>query len=309
MKCCDFYPHLTLFWLLLGGAAQAADLVSAGELSRHNFFYAGEAHHENMYIVRAGEIVWQYQHPADGEISDATLLPDGRILFAHQHGVTLINAAKEILWHHEAPAGTEIHTAQMLDANRLFYIQNGNPAKCVTFNVCSNNVESEFVLPTGNPNSVHGQFRHARLTPAGTLLVAHMDIGRVTEYDWHGKPLWSQAVPGVWSAVRLANGHTLATSSRNFVREYNSQGQVVWEWTTADAPQYPGLNLQLACRLPNGNTLINSWFNEWSGKVDPTNAPPQALEITPEKKIVWVLRAWAEPVNLGPATTIQLLDQ
>jgi len=33
-----------------------------------------------------------------------------------------------------------------------------------------------------------------------------------------------------------------------------------------------------------------------------------ALEISPEKKIVWALRSWAPPADLGPSTTIQILD-
>jgi len=33
----------------------------------------------------------------------------------------------------------------------------------------------------------------------------------------------------------------------------------------------------------------------------------QALEVTPDKQVVWALRSWKNP-NLGPATTIQLLD-
>ena len=66
--------------------------------------------------------------------------------------------------------------------------------------------------------------------------------------------------------------------------------------------------LQLAWRLPNGNTLINNWANEWSGPVDKSNAPVQALELTPDKKVVWALRSWSDP-DLGPATTIQLLDE
>jgi len=33
----------------------------------------------------------------------------------------------------------------------------------------------------------------------------------------------------------------------------------------------------------------------------------QAVEFTPDKKIVWVLRSWENP-DLGPATTIQILD-
>ena len=161
----------------------------------------------------------------------------------------------------------------------------------------------------GKTNSIHGQFRHARLTAVGTLLVAHMDLGKVVEYDLTGKALWSLDVPGVWSAVPLKSGNILVTSNKKFVRELNRQGEVVWEWTPADTPDYKMSNLQLATRLPNGNTLINNWFNQWSGKMNPANAPVQAIEITPDKKVVWALRSWNEPANLGPATTIQLLDK
>ncbi len=34
----------------------------------------------------------------------------------------------------------------------------------------------------------------------------------------------------------------------------------------------------------------------------------QAFEVGAEKKLVWALRAWGEPVDFGPSTTIQVLD-
>jgi hypothetical protein len=115
-------------------------------------------------------------------------------------------------------------------------------------------------------------------------------------------------VPGIWSATPLTNGNILAASNRKFVREINRKGQTVWEWTAADAPDYKISNPQIATRLPNGNTIINNWFNQWSGKLDPGNAPVQAIEVRPDKKIVWALRSWAPPADLGPSTTIQILD-
>jgi hypothetical protein len=78
-------------------------------------------------------------------------------------------------------------------------------------------------------------------------------------------------------------------------------------FTPADSPQFKLSSLQLAWRLPNGNTLINNWFNEWSGQLDRSNLPVQAVEFTPDKRVVWVLQSWSEP-DLGPATTIQVLN-
>lgn len=278
-------------------------------LEQHDFFYAGESKTERMYIVRGGQISWEYTHPGKGEISDAVLQPDGSILFAHQFGVTEISGDKKVLWNFDAPPKTEIHTAQPIGTNLVWFILNGNSPKFVVLNKSNGKVEHQFALRVKDTNSVHGQFREARLTEAGTILVAHMSLGEVVEYDLDGKELWSVAVPGVWSAKPLTNGNILAASSRKFVREINRQGKTIWEWTAADAPDYKFSNVQTAVRLPNGNTIINNWFNQWSDKLDADNAPVQAIEVTPDKKVVWALRAWAAPADLGPSTTIQILDR
>lgn len=79
-----------------------------------------------------------------------------------------------------------------------------------------------------------------------------------------------------------------------------------WSWKQEDTPEYKFNNLQNAWRLPNGNTVFINWGNEWSGTVGAETL--QAIEETPEKKMVWVLQSWPAPENLGPATTIQFLD-
>src|SRR6266404_5138944 len=189
---------LSLIWMLavelsLARIAVAADAVAAPNapavlpgkgLTQHDFFYAGEAKQERMFIVRNGAVVWSYTHPGKGEISDATLLPSGNILFAHQFGLTEINPEKKVIWNLDGPTNTEIHTAQLFGTNSVWYIQNGDPAKFIIIN----------------------------------------------------------------------------------------------------------------------------WFNQWSGEVDPANPPVQAIEVTPNKEIVWALRSWKPPADLGPATTIQVLQ-
>ena len=166
--------------------ANAPAVLPGNGLAQHDFFYAGEAKIERMLIVRHGDIVWDYTHLGRGEISDAVLEPNGNILFAHQFGVTEISADKKVLWNFDAPTNTEIHTAMPFGTNRVWFIQNGAPAKFVVMNKTSGAVEREFVLPVKNPRSIHGHFRHARMTDAGTLLVAHMDLGKAAEYDLDG---------------------------------------------------------------------------------------------------------------------------
>jgi len=41
---------------------------------------------------------------------------------------------------------------------------------------------------------------------------------------------------------------------------------------------------------------------KWPGTV-------QVIEVTPQKKVVWALSSWTDPVDLGPASSIQLLDE
>ncbi|MET4080913.1 hypothetical protein ABIB40_000857 [Pedobacter sp. UYP30] len=274
-------------------------------LKHFDFFYAGEAKSRNMYIVRNGKITWSYIDTVGrGEISDAILMDNGNVLFAHQFGVTLINRDKKVLWKYDAPEGFETHTAQLIGKDHVVFVQNGNPAKVFVMNIRTNKVVKEFVLPF--KSGTHGQIRHARLTKAGTLLIAHMDLGKINEYDVNGKILNSIDAPGAWSGVELNNGNILIASNDHYVREVARDGKTVWDFDLKELPDYK-IAPQVAQRLPNGNILVNSWFNQWDGKIDETNRPVQAIEIMPDKKIVWALSSWDAPANLGPATIIQLL--
>jgi outer membrane protein assembly factor BamB len=274
------------------------------------FFYSGEAKNRNMYIVRNGKITWSHiDTVGKGEISDAVLMTNGNVLFAHQFGVTLINHDNKVLWHYDAPKGHETHSAQPIGKDRVLFVQNGDTAKLFVMNIRTGKTEKEFALPVKDPKSVHGQMRHARLTRAGTILIAHMDLNKVCEYDVNGKQLWSLDVPGIWSAEELKNGNIMVASNNGFVRELTRIGDIVWEYSAKDSQEYKIKSPQIATRLANGNTLINNWFNLWNGTPDPNNLPIQAVEVTPDKKVVWALRAWQEPLNLGPATIIQVLGE
>jgi outer membrane protein assembly factor BamB len=289
------------------GKLLAPAVLPGNGAQQYDFFYAGESKARNMYIVRNGKITWSYiDTTGKGEISDAVLMANGNVLFAHQFGITLINRNKKILWNYDAPDGFETHTAQPIGNDHVVFVQNGNPAKVFVINIRTNTVEKEFSLPF--KSGTHGQIRHAGLTAQGTLLVAHMDLGKVCEYDIDGHQLSSIDVPSVWSAVPLKNGNILVTSNQGFVREITREGDPVWECSLKDLPGYTLNNPQLAVRLANGNTLVNNWFNQWSATLDPANPPVQAVEVTPGKKIVWALRCWTAPLNLGPSTTIQILD-
>jgi hypothetical protein len=278
-------------------------------LAQHDFMYAGESQDRKISIVRQGKVVWTYYDPAGkGEISDAVMLSNGNILFAHQFGVTEITPEKKVVWNYDAPAGHEVHTALPIGQEHVLFIQNGDPAVVRIVNIVTNVTEREMTLQTRRPSSTHGQFRHARLTTRGTLLVAHMDLDKVVEYDFEGNELWSFPGVGPWGVTPLANGNVLITDKQG-VREITRRGDSVWSWSPSDVPEYPFASLQQAWRLPNDDTVINNWINEWN-KTTTENGPGtvQAIEVNPAKQVVWALRSWTPPANLGPATTIQFLD-
>jgi hypothetical protein len=286
--------------------------------SQHPFLYAGEwdtrkPNEQSIFIVRGGKIVWQYSMPiksATGrtqEFDDATMLAGGRVIFSRMSGAAMLDAQKKIVWNYDAPPGTEVHSCQTLGKDRVLIMRNGNPAEAVIVDTSTGKIEKEIPIPT-TVTGTHGQFRHIRMTDAGTLLVPHLSEGKVVEYDLDGKAIWSVAAKTPWQAVRLKNGDTLiAGDASRYAREVNPKGETVWEFTADDAPGYKLGSIQTADRLANGNTILTFWIagdndtTHWSGTV-------QAMEVAPNKRIVWALSSWKDP-DLGPATSIQLLDQ
>jgi hypothetical protein len=284
--------------------------VAASGLAQHPFLYCGEWQgrgktDQTMYVVRGGKVVWTYSIPGREEFGDCTMLSNGNIVFSRRFGASEITPEKKIVWNFEAPPNTEIHTAQPIGKNRVLIVENGNPAKLLIVNKVTGGTEQEMVLETAKPDSIHGQFRHVRMTKAGTFLVPHMDLGKVVEYGQDGKEIWSVAAPSAWAAVRLKNGNTLISGNQHgYVREVNSKGDIVWEVNKDDLPGMPLYTVQEADRLANGNTVICNW----SGSLPLADWPKvvQVIEITPAKKVVWALRDWD---HLGPASAIQLLDE
>jgi len=305
----NFAPLASLQSKAAERATAMTQVLPGKGLAQHDFLYAGESKNRRAFIVRKGKVVWSYDDPAGrGEISDAVLLSNGNLLIAHQFAVKLISPEKKVLWSLDAPKGTEIHTAMPVGAEHVLYVQNGDPAMVKVVNIKTGETKKEFQVPVGNSKGVHGQFRHGRITASGTLLLAHMDMKKVCEYDANGKEVRSFPAPNPWGVTPLKNGNFLVVD-RPSIREVTPTGETISTITPGtDSPDFKMTSLQMAWRLPNGNTLVNNWFNEWSGKLDRTNPPVQAVEFTPDKKIVWVLRSWENP-DLGPATTIQILDE
>lgn len=186
----------TLVLIFIAAAAFADEPLPGKGLAQHPFLYCGEWQQRGksdqaIYVVRGGKVVWTYSIPGNEELGDCTMLSNGNILFSRRLGASEITSDKKIVWNYVAPPKTEIHTTYPIGNDRVLIMQNGNPAKLLVIHKATEKIEKKIVLETRVPDGIHGQFRHVRPTADGTFLVAHMDLGKVVEYDADGKPLWS----------------------------------------------------------------------------------------------------------------------
>jgi hypothetical protein len=307
-------------------------------LAQHDFLYTGEwdtrKTNATLFLVRGGKVVWTYQIPRkdefngqESEFSDMHRLSNGDIVFAYKTGWRKIDRDGNTIYDYRCPKltdtngnvrldlkgnpyWTECHSAQPIGDDKVLFMRNGTPAKLFLYNIKTGQIEMEHTMDTKNPNDVrvHAQFRNVRMTKAGTYLIAHLDLGKVVEYDKDWNVIWSTTnASSVWQAVRLPNGNTMISGNQHaWVREMNPAGDIVWEVKNGDLPGIRINSVHECQRLANGDTVICNW----TAGVNKTNWPKivQLIEVTPDKKVVWAINSWKNP-DLGPASCVQLLDE
>lgn len=284
-------------------APPSANLPGKG-IAQHPMLYIGEGYNK-MFLVNNGKIIWTYSTGKGNEYDDVWMLSNGNILFTRMQYIAEITPKKEVFWRYDCPTNTEIHCCQPIGLDKVLFIRNGLPPKLMVVNVKTGAVEVEHNLPArslDDARTIHPQFRRVRYTAQGTYLVPMLGLGTngvVVEYDKNFKEVWSYRIRSPWAALRLKNGNTLITDeSDKLTREVNPKGETVWELKPEDLPEeYRFINTQTCTRLANGNTIICSRGGNGKG--------PQLVEVSPDKKVVWVLQDWS---NLGPATAVQILD-
>lgn len=206
-----------------------------------------------------------------------------------------------------------LHDLHRLDNGHLLFQTNWT--RIVEVDPADNRVVWEYDSAKQNGNAGKAVEVHAfqRLADGRTMIV-ESGVGRIIEVDQTGKLLHEIPLkrnsPSTHSDTRLArklaNGHYLvAHENDGFVREYDGDGKVVWEF---DVPLFgksakPGHGLDAfgdhcfcALRRENGNTLIA------------TGNGHSVIEVTPEKEIVWQLHQDDLPgIRLAWVTTLEEL--
>jgi hypothetical protein len=269
-------------------------------IAQHPMLYIGEGYNK-IFLVNNGKIIWSYSTGGGWEYDDVWMLSNGNILFTRMQYIAEVTPGKKVVWRYDAPKGSEIHACQPIGLNKVMFIINGLPPQLMVVNIKTNKVVVKHALPApSKTDMVHGQFRRARYTAQGTYLIPFLEMSQVVEYDKHFKQIWRYDIKSPWAAIRLQNGNTLITDEQDILtREVSPNKKTIWELRPSELPEaYRFVNTQSATRLANGNTVICSRGGDVHG--------PQLVEVTPEKKVVWVLQDWA---NLGPATSVQILDE
>jgi len=278
-------------------------------LAQHPMLYVG-VNWDKMFLINKGKVIWTYSTGKSYEYDDVWMLSNGNILFTRMEYIAEITPDKKVVWRYDCnktPGAkhTEIHCCQPIGLDKVMFVLNGLPPKLMVVNTKTGAVEVEHALPfrePPNPNGIHGQYRRTRVTAQGTYLVPVFGMGYVVEYDKDFNEIWRYTIKSPWAALRLKNGNTLITDEADsLTREVNSKGETVWEFNTKQelpAGYQFSSAPQTATRLANGNTIFTS-------RGDSNGKGPQLIEVTRDKKVVWVLQDWK---TLCGATAVQILD-
>ena len=203
--------------------------------------------------------------------------------------IAIIGQDGKIEWEHKVGP---IHDLHMLgNGNILFQL---SWTRIVEMNPKTNKIIWEYDSAKMNGNQGKRVEVHAfQRLENGLTMIAESGVTRIIEVDKDGKIQHQIKMkvkkPSAHRDTRMVrkikNGNYLVAQERDgVVKEYNRNGDVVWEYEVplfgkepkgGHGPEAFGNAVFMANRLENGNTLIG------------TGNGHSVLEVTPDKQIVW----------------------
>jgi hypothetical protein len=290
-----------------GGNAEPDQNLIGGQLKRHNFIMVGEGY-RRITLVLDGKLAWHYDTEDSWEDDEIWVLSNGNVLHAHMTYIEMISPKKEVIWRYNRTGNAEFHTCQPIGVDKVLFLSNedaGAVVKLYNLKTKTFEIEHRMTEIAGGP---HGQCRRLRMTPQGTYVFAIFSQGAISEYDRNFKLIKKLNVGSLWSGVPLKNGNFLLQREGAMESvELDRTGKTIWSVKISElqaqldalAPGNAKITSPQTCeRLSNGNTVITTRFCQAN--------LPQAIEVTPDKKVVWILK---DLKNLGDAVSIQFLDE
>jgi hypothetical protein len=204
--------------------------------------------------------------------------------------LALVNADGKIEWEYKVGP---IHAAHVLANGNLLFQVNWSRVVEVTFDDKKEIVWEYDASKRPENAGKHVEVHAFQRLENGDTMIAESGSTRILEVAKDGKitkqfPMKVSASSGhsdTRQVVKLKNGHYLAAHEHDgMVREYDTDGKVVWEYAVplfgrkpagGHGPEAFGNAVFGVQRLENGNTLIG------------TGNGHSVLEVTPKGEIVW----------------------
>jgi len=228
-----------------------------------------------------GKALWTYPHAS----RDGWVLENGNVLLALSKSKTypsgaVVEVTKEGKIVFEFKGSqSEVNTVQALGDGKILLTEAGDKPRILEVNR-DGKITAEVAIRAQTKDH-HLQTRMSRKLPNGHYLVPQLSDRVVREYDSEGKIVWEAKTPNMpFTAIRTPDGHTLiGCTVGNLVIEVNAKGEEVWRVTNDDLPGKPISDACGVQRLDNGNTVFTS-YRTTAGQI-------KLVEVTREKKIVW----------------------
>lgn len=191
---------------------------SAEKLTNGHVLIAALEEQRILEVDALGNAVWQLTGIG---ATRAKPLANGNLLIADFVGkrVLEISRRRSVVWQHATPE-------PCFDVERL---PNGH-----TLFGCANFIRE--ITPdarTVREWAVSGRLNGMQALPGGRLLVANFGANQVVELDSQGRETWRFETLQPSDVFRLADGHTLITSTSRVI-EIDEQKQFVREWAKAE---------------------------------------------------------------------------
>jgi len=284
-----------------GPALQAADRPAVSTGRPHRVLIGDDSKHILAIVDARGEIEWS--QPI-GTIHDAWLLADGNLLFQTDwQTIVEMTPNKQEVWRYDAGKSNgnagrpvEVHAFQRLPDGRTMIAESG-PGRIIEVDH-EGRLVKEIALKLEH-HATHTDTRLVRKLDNGHYLVAHEGANKIVrEYDEQGQVVWEfEPHSKVYSAMRLASGNTLiGCGDGHRVIEVDPAGNIVWSVGEKDLPGITLAWVTMVERLPNGNTVI---VNCHAG---PEN--PQIIEVTPDRQVVWTFKDFERFGNSMPVARV-----
>lgn len=250
---------------------------------RHSFLMTGS---KTAIVGEDCEIVWEVPKKSrDGEV-----LANGNVLVTFAGEVKEFTREGEVVFHYRLADGNkEIATATRLSDGRTMIAEMGLRPRIVEVDPKGKVLLEVPVKP--ETDNTHMQIRMARKLPNGNYLVPHLLAFAIKEYhrtgevvrtiktdlpELGGRPMKNWP----FTAIVMEDGRIMANlTNGNKTVIFSETGKVEWMYLGPLCADPCGGQV-----LGNGNLVTCQYGQRSDGK-------PDALEITPEKEVVWEFRA------------------